>query len=69
MNEQMKQGINSIVLTEDQKGSLMRLTNKLFDMYDVDKSDALDITECKKVFKDVFTKMGCPEILSESKLV
>ena len=60
----MKQGV---VLTEDERSALMRLTNQLFDRYDVDKSDALDMNECKKIFNDIFEKMGCIEILSDDK--
>ena len=51
LNSEMKQGV---VLTEDERSALMRLTNQLFDRYDVDKSDALDIHECKKIFNDIF---------------
>ena len=51
LNSEMKQGV---MLTEDERSALMRLTNQLFDKYDVDKSDALDIHECKKIFNDIF---------------
>ena len=64
MSHEMKQGVN---LSEDTKQALMRLANQLFDKYDFDKSNALDYIETKKLFKDIFYKMGCPEILSDEK--
>ena len=52
-------------LDQDQKDSLMRMTNKLFEKYDKDNSDALDYQECKALFIDIFRKMGCPDIVKD----
>ena len=45
----------------------MRMTDKLFDKYDVDKSNSLEFNECKKVFNDIFRKMGSSEITDDQK--
>ena len=54
-------------MDQDEKDSLMRMTDKLFDKYDVDKSNSLEFNECKKVFNDIFRKMGSPEIADDQK--